>query len=195
MRCEYCDCYHDVEEFCEENNCCTDIWWARDTSLDNIYIKWEAIVLSKFDKIIHYHYVVINLIRFYLLQQIRTIEQFSNEYLKTKTGVITLTNQKERKTIHCPIKTRLKQLHVVRENLREQVTVGFSFTCDWSRKWRRPSPRLIPAVAYSFAKESDESENGKLTDARKRTWDSFLPFLDARRTHKIVNERRDWVRV
>lgn len=25
MRCEYCDCYHDVEQFCEENNCCTDM--------------------------------------------------------------------------------------------------------------------------------------------------------------------------
>ncbi|KAL9969731.1 hypothetical protein ACROYT_G021984 [Oculina patagonica] len=25
MRCEYCDCYHDVEEFCEVNNCCSDM--------------------------------------------------------------------------------------------------------------------------------------------------------------------------
>ena len=34
------------------------------------------------------------------------IEQFSIECRKTKTIVITLTNHKRRKAIHCPIKTR-----------------------------------------------------------------------------------------
>ena len=28
------------------------------------------------------------------------------------------------------------QLHKAHENLREQVTIGFGFTCDWLRKWR-----------------------------------------------------------
>ena len=30
----------------------------------------------------------------------------------------------------------LKQLHETQENMREQVTIGFGFTCDWLRKWR-----------------------------------------------------------
>ena len=59
------------------------------------------------------------------------IEQFSNECRKTKTKVITLANHKGCRAIHCPIKT-----HEMQKNLREQVTIGFGFTCDlfWVKK-------------------------------------------------------------
>ena len=30
-----------------------------------------------------------------------------------------------------------KQLHETQANLRDQVTIGFGFTSDWLRKWRK----------------------------------------------------------
>ena len=58
------------------------------------------------------------------------VEQFSIECRTTKTKVISLTQS-------TPLSNQnLKQLLEARENLREQVTIGFGFTCDCLRKWR-----------------------------------------------------------
>ena len=73
------------------------------------------------------------------------LEQFSivfYEFRKTKTKVITLSNHKGRRTIHCPIKTRSN--YTKREKTcasKSQLVlvllaIGFSFTSDWLRKWR-----------------------------------------------------------
>ena len=88
------------------------------------------------------------------------LEQLLIECRKTKTEVITLASHKGRTAIHCPIKTRLNsdqnssQLHEAQENLRKQVTIGFTWdwfwSSDWLRKWRE------------FFKPMTERTNAKL---------------------------------
>ena len=66
------------------------------------------------------------------------IEQFSCR--KTKPKLFTRANHNRPKQHNEPIRTRLKTTGVttlqVRENACEQMTIGFGFACDWSRKWR-----------------------------------------------------------
>ena len=64
------------------------------------------------------------------------------ECRKTKTKVITLANHKERRAIHCPIKTRSNYTKRGKSCASKAQLVlvlpvtGFAFPSDWSRKWR-----------------------------------------------------------
>ena len=55
------------------------------------------------------------------------LERFSIESRKTKTKVITMSNQKEAKQ---------EKLPKARENAGDQVVIGFSFASDWLGEWR-----------------------------------------------------------
>ena len=55
---------------------------------------------------------------------------------KTKTKVTTVTNQKKKKE---PIKLKKSKLPKARENVSEQVMIGFSFASDWLTEWREVS--------------------------------------------------------
>ena len=57
------------------------------------------------------------------------LERFSNECRKTKTKVITPANHNKHKL---PNECNQRQ---TRENARDQVAIGLSFTSDWSWKW------------------------------------------------------------
>ena len=63
------------------------------------------------------------------------IERFSIECRKTKPKVITLTNHNSRKQSNEPIRAQSKYTPSA-GNACGQVTIGFGFTSDWSRKWR-----------------------------------------------------------
>ena len=45
-----------------------------------------------------------------------------------------------------------KQLHETRENLGEQVTIGFGFTCDWLRRWRELLSQSLSVVIQTQIK-------------------------------------------
>ena len=71
----------------------------------------------------------------------RSIEHFLIECRKTKTKVITQTNHKRCRAIHCPIKTRsnyTKRGKTCASKSRLALgllVIGLGFTSDWSRKW------------------------------------------------------------
>ncbi len=69
----------------------------------------------------------------------RVIKRVSFDCRKTKTKVITLTNHKRHRKSSKPITTRSKYILLARsaENVRERVTIGFGFTSDWLKKWRK----------------------------------------------------------
>ena len=56
----------------------------------------------------------------------------------SESNVITLTNHSWRKQHNEPIRTKAntRDRRQAWENAREKVTIGFSFTPDWLRKWR-----------------------------------------------------------
>ena len=60
----------------------------------------------------------------------------SIERRKTETKVITLTNHKGHRQAKKPIKTRSKYVLPTRENVFEWITIGFSDSSDWMKKWR-----------------------------------------------------------
>ena len=66
-------------------------------------------------------------------------EHFSIECRKTKTKLITTTNQNKGKYYKKPM-TGLKVNTCKRpralENVGDQVTIGFNFASDWLRGWR-----------------------------------------------------------
>ena len=57
--------------------------------------------------------------------------------VKTKTNVITLANHKGRSLVNqSKLEASTCSRCEARENVREQVAIGFGFTSDWMRKWR-----------------------------------------------------------
>jgi len=64
------------------------------------------------------------------------VEQFSNECRKTKTIEITPANHNKNKLPNKPGANKCTRRQA-RENACDQVTVGLSFTFDWSRKGAR----------------------------------------------------------
>ena len=50
-----------------------------------------------------------------------------------------MTNQKEKKRLKEPIKLKKSKLLKARENVSEQVMIGFSFASDWLTEWREVS--------------------------------------------------------
>ena len=66
------------------------------------------------------------------------IERFSNECCKTKTKVLPqpITTKTNYPMNQSELEANAGNRHQVRENVCEQVAIGLSFTCDWSRKWR-----------------------------------------------------------
>ena len=58
---------------------------------------------------------------------------------KTKTKVTTVANQKKKKSLKEPIKLKKSKLPKARENVSEQVMIGFSFASDWLTEWREVS--------------------------------------------------------
>ena len=67
------------------------------------------------------------------------IEWFSLTCRKIKTKVIALTNQNKGRQSNQPNRARANtcRWRQARENVYEQVTIGFGFTSDWLRKWRK----------------------------------------------------------
>ena len=76
-----------------------------------------------------FNYLVINL------------ERFSIESRKTKTKVITMSNQKEAKQ---------EKLPKARENAGDQVVIGFSFASDWLGEWREFSEPITERNTEKF---------------------------------------------
>ena len=115
--------------------------------------------------------LVFSLFRARLVSQ---LEQFSIECRKTKTKVITLASHKGHRQSSEPIKTRSKvhvaMLHKARENVPEQVAIGFGFTSDWSRKWRE------------FFKPITERSNAK----PKRTRITFYTQVKTTLASKVI---------
>ena len=68
-----------------------------------------------------------------LCGEVLSLERFSNKCRKTKTKVIALANQKERKQSS---KLITRGRHKARENVHARATIGFGFTSDWLKKWR-----------------------------------------------------------
>ena len=66
---------------------------------------------------------------------LNAIEQFSTECRKTRNQS-NYAGQSQRTQSNPLSNQNSKQLHEARENLCEQVTIGFGFTSDWLRKWR-----------------------------------------------------------
>ena len=58
---------------------------------------------------------------------------------KTKTKVTTVANQKKKKSLKEPTKLKKSKLPKARENVSEQVMIGFSFASDWLTEWREVS--------------------------------------------------------
>ena len=66
------------------------------------------------------------------------LEWFSNEYRKTKTKVITLiTRDADNPMNELELKANTCSRRQARENACRQDTIGFGFTSDWLRKWRK----------------------------------------------------------
>ena len=68
---------------------------------------------------------------------------FNIECRKTKTKVITHASHKGHKAIHCPIKTRSNDTKRGKTCASKSwlvlvlLVIGFGFTSDWLRKWRK----------------------------------------------------------
>ena len=69
------------------------------------------------------------------------LERFSIESRKTKTKVITMSNQKEAKQ---------EKLPKARENAGDQVVIGFSFASDWLGEWREFSEPITERNTEKF---------------------------------------------
>ena len=69
------------------------------------------------------------------------LERFSIESRKTKTKVITMSNQKEAKQ---------EKLPKARENAGDQVVIGFSFASDWLGEWREFSEPITERNTENF---------------------------------------------
>ena len=69
------------------------------------------------------------------------LEHFSIESRKTKTKVITMSNQKEAKQ---------EKLPKARENAGDQVVIGFSFASDWLGEWREFSEPITERNTEKF---------------------------------------------
>ena len=69
------------------------------------------------------------------------LERFSIESRKTKTKVITMSNQKEAKQ---------EKLPKARENAGDQVVIGFSFASDWLGEWREFSEPITEPNTEKF---------------------------------------------
>ncbi len=66
------------------------------------------------------------------------IEQFSIECHKTKGKVITPANHKGHRQSSEPIKPQSKFMSPAqRENVHARVSIGFGFSSDWLRRWRK----------------------------------------------------------
>ena len=69
------------------------------------------------------------------------LERFSIESRKTKTKVITMSNQKEAKQ---------EKLPKARENAGDQVVIGFSFASDWLGEWHEFSEPITERNTEKF---------------------------------------------
>ena len=81
------------------------------------------------------------------------VEQYSNEYRKTKTKVIALANHKGQtiQRTNQNSNDRCSQCKALK-NLRKQVVIGFGFTSVWLIKWPKCLSQSMSVVMQNQSK-------------------------------------------